>query len=60
MKDVHRDTAVLNKGTVNHTGSRSLAENQDVNYYSAIYVISIVVLFVTGLLKAIAFVTVRN
>ncbi|KAI6191326.1 ABC transporter, ATP-binding protein [Aphelenchoides bicaudatus] len=56
MKDVHRETNKT-RGEVLHTGSRSLAENEDITYYSTIYIISIVVLFITGLLKAMAFVT---
>jgi hypothetical protein len=58
MKDVHQETNKT-RGEVLHTGERSLAENKDITYYSVIYIVSIVVLFVTGLLKAMAFVTVR-
>jgi hypothetical protein len=60
MKDVHRDTVNQTGKQVNHTGSRSLATNKDVTYYSVVYIISIVVLFITGLLKAMAFVTVSS
>lgn len=58
MKDVHQDTVNTSTNQIGHVGSRSLADNQNVGYYSNIYIISIVVLFITSLLKAMAFVKV--
>ncbi|KAI6210597.1 ABC transporter, ATP-binding protein [Aphelenchoides besseyi] len=53
MKDVHGTTKINVTGV---RDSSSLAENEHLTYYAVIYVITIVVLFVTGLLKAMAFV----
>jgi uncharacterized membrane protein len=37
----------------------SLAENENVSYYSTVYGLSLVALFVTGLIRAIIFVKVK-
>ncbi|CAD5234455.1 unnamed protein product [Bursaphelenchus xylophilus] len=48
MKDVHGTSQ-----TGNHT---SLADDSSLNYYATVYVVSIAVLFVSGLIKAMVFV----
>jgi hypothetical protein len=58
MRDVHTGPAGNASTRGLHTGERSLAQNRDLNYYSAIYIVSIVILFLTGLFKAMAFVKV--
>lgn len=59
MKDVHGLPTNTTNGEPNGRHPNSLAENEHLTYYAVVYVITIVVLFLSGLMKAMAFVKVR-
>ncbi|KAI6243900.1 ABC transporter, ATP-binding protein [Aphelenchoides fujianensis] len=56
MKDVHGLPANTTNGAPDGRHSNSLAENEHLTYYAVVYVVTIVVLFISGLMKAMAFV----